>query len=144
MVSAEDSLCNGLNTAKLTAELNRELSRCLVAFCELKGVPINIYYKSLKPSVLGQTRVKKEYNYSNGKKKVTWLPVIEVSKNIKTLKSFQKTKVLRYVIIHELVHISRAHTFQRRGVEQHEKDFDAEVAQRLQIVERSQRSKNVV
>jgi|GEM_PF-1040704 hypothetical protein len=137
MTGADYASCSGSNkTDSSAAGLERELSNCLEAFGELRGVPINIYYKNLRSNILGQTRVKKGCSYSNGKKKVDWLPVIEISKNIKTLKGSHRVKILRYVITHELVHIARSHPFRQKGTIEHEKDFEAEVIQRLRALER--------
>lgn len=105
--------------------LNDLLGICRGAFPELDGLMIDIYYKTLRAGILGQTRLKKVRLGSTGIKYVT---VIEVSRSLSG-----ETQKCVYVITHELVHVLRAHPFGRRS-SQHEVDFEKEVQERLNRV----------
>ena len=105
------------------------MSACLSVFPELEGTPIKIYYKRLENCVLGQTRVKR-IAVGQKKKRLVWQPVVEISWSLGDLPPETRIATLRHVIIHELVHISRAH-LSRPKSNNHESDFDIEVIERF-------------
>jgi len=112
-------------------ELESLLTECMKVFGELGDFNVKVCYKPLKSGVLGQTRIKKQLSFLQGKKRFVWLPIIEVSSSIRDLKDTEKRReLLRYVLVHELVHIVRSHIF-RPTPNEHEKDFDREVEERL-------------
>lgn len=117
------------------SELDAELAHCMKVFPELRGMPALIYYKNIQPNILGQTRIKKVALTKHGKKRVTWLPVIEVSTRIRDA-SADRRSLLRYVIVHELVHISRLHLSKSTSADPHETDFNKEVAERLTLLQK--------
>ena len=110
---------------KVKVALTDLLEVCRHGFPELDGLAIEIYYRALRPGVLGQTRLKK---IRSGSADTRYVTVIEISRMISG-----RVEECMYVIIHELVHILRAHPFGKRHP-QHEKDFEREVQERLNRV----------
>ncbi|MEM3671372.1 MAG: hypothetical protein QW767_06490 [Thermoprotei archaeon] len=123
----------------LDTDLDELLGKCLTVFEELSGIGIRICYKTLPKGTLGQTRVKKDVAYkSKGKKTILWRPVIEVSSDIKKLSdATERHRLTTYVIVHELVHISREHLSRPKGRVEHEPDFNSEVQERIHRLEDS-------
>ncbi len=110
------------------------LAECLEVFGELGGLEIRVCYKPLRRGVLGQTRIKKQVSILHGKRRFVWAPIIEVSSSLRDLGDAERTRLLRYVLVHELVHISRSHLNRPRG-DTHERDFESEVLARLRLIE---------
>lgn len=110
----------------MTKELLEVLNACVKAFPEIRDAPIRIGYKKLKQGTLAQTRMKKVHE----KGRAFWIPVIEVSCELRSLQEPQKTQLLKYVVTHELVHILRGHIMVKRS-KGHEADFEREVSERL-------------
>lgn len=118
----------------MSGELEAILQECMGAFSELRGLNITVCYKPLKEGVLGQTRIKKQVLMVGGKKRLAWRPIIEVSAKIRTIEDdSRRREILRYVIVHELVHITRNHIITPKSRE-HEPDFDKEVQERLRML----------
>ncbi|MEM3655863.1 MAG: hypothetical protein QXP58_05070 [Thermoprotei archaeon] len=115
----------------MNEELNRVLRECMMVFEELEDLEVRVCYKPLRKGVLGQTRVKKQLVRSRGKRRFAWRPIIEVSSSLGEVRDpLKKRELLRYVLVHELVHLSRNHLNRPRGKE-HEDDFELEVRERL-------------
>ncbi|MEM3711541.1 MAG: hypothetical protein QW453_05810 [Thermoprotei archaeon] len=107
------------------------LRECMMVFEELEDLEVRVCYKPLRKGVLGQTRVKKQLVRSRGKRRFAWRPIIEVSSSLGEVRDpLKKRELLRYVLVHELVHLSRNHLNRPRGKE-HEDDFELEVRERL-------------
>jgi len=120
----------------LDDELNRALLECMRVFEELRGLEVRVCYKPLREGVLGQTRVKKQVLSVGGKRRLVWSPVIEVSTTIRMLGDPRRRRdLLMYVLVHELVHISRSHLNRPRSKE-HEDDFEQEVIERLRTLQK--------
>lgn len=121
----------------MDGELKVLLAECMSVFPELKGLKVGVCYKPLKEGVLGQTRIKKQLSLVGGKRRLVWRPIIEVSKTLRHLEDHEKRReLLKYVLVHELVHISRSHIF-RPHPEEHEADFEREVSERLRMLQKT-------
>lgn len=118
----------------MSGELRALLAECMGAFSELRGLRIGVCYKRLREGVLGQTRIKKQLCTVGGKKRFVWRPIIEVSSSLRSIRDDKKRReLLMYVLVHELVHISRNHIV-RPTPKEHEEDFEKEVLERLRML----------